>query len=121
MRILLDQNVPAILRRFLFGHTTFLSSQMGWSELSNGVLIRAAEREGFDVLVTGDKNIPHQQNLSDLRIALVILGNNSWPVLEPRTAAIVSLINGATPGSLISVPIERHALRRRQFKPAADH
>jgi hypothetical protein len=81
--------------------------------LSNGVLIAAAERDGFDVLVTGDKNIPRQQNLTGRRLAVVILGNQSWPVIKPHVAMIVERIGVVSAGEQIFIPIERPALRRR--------
>jgi predicted nuclease of predicted toxin-antitoxin system len=120
LKILQDQNVPAILRRFLIGHTTIPSSEIGWAELSNGVLVAAAERDGFDVLVTGDKNIPHQQNLTGRKIALVILGNQSWPVIKPHLDMIVARIGTVSPGEQVFIPIERPALRRRTVRPSAD-
>jgi predicted nuclease of predicted toxin-antitoxin system len=120
LKILLDQNVPAILRRFLIGHTTIASSEIGWTELANGVLLAAAERAGFDVLVTGDKNIPRQQNLSGRRIALVILGNQRWPVIKPDVEMIVARIGSVRAGEHVFIPVDRPALRRRPHpqKPA---
>jgi len=81
--------------------------------LTNGVLIAAAEQEGFDVLVTADKNIPHQQNLTKTGLAIVILENNSWPILQPHVEAIVARITSVSPGTLTSIPIDRPPLRRR--------
>ena len=46
---------------------------MGWTELKNGELLDAAEAAGFEVLITSDKNLRHQQNLSSRRIAIVEL------------------------------------------------
>jgi hypothetical protein len=45
-------------------------------------LLKAAEAAGFDVLVTPDKNIHYQRNLTVRTIALVVLGNPQWPVLR---------------------------------------
>ena len=120
MKILLDQNVPAILRRFLIGHTVIPSSEIGWAELSNGTLIAAAERDGFDVLVTGDKNIPRQQNLTGRRLAVVIVGNQSWPVMKPYVTTIVARIGAVSAGEQVFIPIDCPPLRRRPFKPTLD-
>ena len=54
---------------------------MGWHALRNGDLLRAAERDGFDVLITSDKNIHHQNRLGGLRIGVLELGTNHWPTL----------------------------------------
>ena len=47
---------------------------MGWDRLSKGELLTAAEQAGFDLLLTTDKNIRYQQNLTGRKIALVVLG-----------------------------------------------
>jgi hypothetical protein len=62
---------------------------MSWHELRNGDLLLAAEREGFDVLITSDKNIRHQNRLASMRLAILELGTNHWPTLQ-RHAALVS-------------------------------
>ena len=80
MLILFDQGTPVPLRSFLKGHTVKTAAQQGWSTLSNGDLLRAAEAEGFDVLLTTDKNLAYQQSLKDRRVAIVVLGNPQWPV-----------------------------------------
>jgi hypothetical protein len=52
--------------------------ERGWEKLTNGDLLSAAEEAGFDMLLTADKNMSYQQNLSARRIALVVLGNSPW-------------------------------------------
>jgi len=54
MRILFDQGTPVPIRRALENHTVKTARQQGWSTLLNGDLIRAAEKAGFDVLLTTD-------------------------------------------------------------------
>jgi hypothetical protein len=60
MRILLDQGTPMPARHFLSQHTVSLSSELGWDQLQNGELLLAAERAGFDLLLTTDKNLRYQ-------------------------------------------------------------
>jgi len=62
MRILLDQNVPAPLRRVLLGHEVETAYERGWAELLNGDLIAQAELASFDLFITSDRGIPYQQN-----------------------------------------------------------
>jgi hypothetical protein len=50
--------------------------------MSNGELLAAAEREGVEVFVTTDKNLGNQQNLSGLKIAIVVLSSTSWPRIQ---------------------------------------
>jgi hypothetical protein len=61
---------------------------MGWSALSNGELLLAAEVE-FDLLVTTDQNLRYQQNLGARRIAILILSTTSWPRIQRHIAFIV--------------------------------
>ena len=62
MRILFDKNVPVGVRRFLDKHEVRTVVEMTWpDQLENGELLRAAEREAFDVMVTSDQNIRYQQ------------------------------------------------------------
>jgi hypothetical protein len=68
-------------------------------------LLTAAEAAGFDVLVTTDKNIRHQQNLTGRTIAIIVLGNAQWPVLRLHVARVVAAVNAATPGSFTEVDI----------------
>lgn len=64
MRILLDHNAPAPLRHWLIPHQVETAYERGWAELTNGELLRVAEQAGFDVMITTDKGIRYQQNLT---------------------------------------------------------
>lgn len=57
------------------------------------------------MLITTDKNIRHQQNLSGRTIALIVLGNAQWPVLRLHVALVVAAVAAATPGSFVQVDI----------------
>jgi hypothetical protein len=46
---------------------------MCWSGLKNGELIRVAEENGFEIFLTGDKNLAYTQNLAARRIAIIML------------------------------------------------
>jgi hypothetical protein len=62
LRILFDHNVPVGVRLLLSGHEVRTVAEMEWpTRLENGELLKAAEFEAFDVLVTADQNIQHQQ------------------------------------------------------------
>ena len=105
MRILFDQATPVPLRRYLKGHDIFTAAQQGWDRLRNGDLLKAAEDEGFEVLVTTDKNMRYQQNLSTRRIAIVVLGKGNWPLVEPYAQRVVAAVNTGSPGSYTEVDI----------------
>jgi hypothetical protein len=72
MKIVFDQGTPVPLRRQLVGHAIMTAHEQGWTTLTNGALLEAAERAGFDVLITTDQNLRYQQNLTGRRLALVI-------------------------------------------------
>ena len=72
MRLLLDESVPAKLRRALPSHAVRTAVEMGWSGVKNGKLLALAATE-FDAFITVDKNLPFQQNLKTLPVAVVVL------------------------------------------------
>ena len=57
------------------------------------------------MLITTDKNMRYQQNLTSRRIAIVVLGNAQWPVLRLHTDRVVAAVNAAIPGSFTEVDI----------------
>jgi hypothetical protein len=105
VRILFDQGTPVPLRGALGEHDISTAYERGWSQLQNGELLDAAEREGFALLVTTDSNIRHQQDLSTRRLAVVVLLSTSWPRIQRVIASIAAAVNGAAPGSYTEVEI----------------
>lgn len=103
MRILFDQGTPAPLRRFLETSEVVTASERGWGDLSNGNLIDAAEAAGFDVLVTTDRNLRYQQNLSHRKIAIAVILQSAWPLLEKRAAEVAKAIDAMTPGGFVEI------------------
>lgn len=97
MNILFDGCVPRKLRSFLTVHQVKTAPQMGWGELQNGDLLAAAEAQ-FDVFVTADKNIRHQQKVSGRKIAILVLPTNRWPALQPMTERIAKAVDGLEAG-----------------------
>jgi len=100
MKILFDNGTPNPIARSLVGHEVAFARQIGWHELKNGELLRQAEEAGYDLLLTSDKNIRYQQNLSDRKIAIVVLGNQQWPDVRLHLDRIAAAINGAYAGQL---------------------
>ena len=85
----------------LFDHVT----PRGIATMANGDLLAAAERAGFDVLLTADKNMRYRQNLTGRRIALVVLSTPQWPRVRLHMDRIAAAVNAATPGSYTEVEI----------------
>ena len=108
MRIVFDQAIPVPLRSFLEGHTVRTAAQEGWNRLRNGELLTAAEAAQFDVLLTTDKNVRYQQNLSGRKISIVVLGNSPWWLVRRHLEEIVAAVNISEPGSYseVAIPFE---------------
>jgi hypothetical protein len=77
---------------------------MGWSTLSNGDLLDAAEAQ-FDVFVTTDQNLRFQQNLNARRLAILVLPFASWPRLQSHVSTIVSAVAGLKPGDYLELAL----------------
>lgn len=104
MLILLDHGAPSPLGSLLAGHTVKRVKDLGWDILSNGDLLEAAERAGFEILLTTDKNIRYQQNLERRAIAIVVLSHPRWPVVRLYVDKIAA-VAAAEPGSYTEVEI----------------
>lgn len=89
----------------LKGHYVSIALEMGWATLRNGDLLRAAEDAGYEVMVTADQDLSYQQNLSEHKLALVVLDTNNWNVIQQHSALVVSAVEAAVPGSFQMVLI----------------
>lgn len=105
MLILFDHVTPRGVARALKGHTVTKAKDRGWDELTNGDLLAAAERAGFDVLLTADKNMRYQQNFTGRRIGLVVLGTPQWPLVKLHLDKIAAAVDACTPGRYGEVEI----------------
>src|SRR4026209_2767087 len=105
MRILFDNDTPRGVANGLPGHPVEECRAPGWDTLRNGELLDAAEAAGFDVLLTTDRNIRYQQNLTNRKIAIVILGKGRWRLIQNRLPEIAAAVAAAMPGSVTEVQI----------------
>ena len=106
MKLLFDQGTPAPLRDYLPAYSVDTLAEKGWSDKDNGELLDLAEREGYDVLVTTDQSLRHQQNLEGRPIGIVVLLSANWPAIRARAVAIAQAVAAVRPGKLIEVPIQ---------------
>jgi len=113
LRILFDKNVPYSLRRHLIDYHVQTADDEGWAQVSNGDLIRCAEKAGYQILLTCDQNIQYQQNMARRKISMVVLGSNIWPTIRPRIAEIVAALKRVSPGSFEFIEIAPPPKRRR--------
>jgi hypothetical protein len=102
VKILFDQGTPAPLRRALTGHSVVTAFEKGWSNLTNGNLLLAAEAE-FDLLITTDQNLEYQQNLSNRRIAILVLPTTNWPEIQHHQTEVADAVNRMQTGTYLAM------------------
>ncbi|MEJ7870616.1 MAG: DUF5615 family PIN-like protein [Rubrobacteraceae bacterium] len=109
MRVLLDENVDRRLKRdFAEGHEVVTVAEAGWAGKKNGELLRLAE-ERFDVLLSTDKGIPHQQNVSrfDLTVVLLRAKSNAHEDLTPLMGEVNTALGSIEAGTVVRIPPDR--------------
>jgi len=108
MRILVDECVDQRLRLLFTGHDCQTAAYAKLSGLKNGALLTAAEAAGFDVLITTDQEIPHQQNLAMRQISILILcaPTNRLADLTLLIPAALLALNALAPGQVIRLQEE---------------
>ncbi len=117
MKVLLDHSVPRGLRAFLTGFEIKHAFEMGWHELRNGDLLNEAERSGFAVLITADRNLRYQNRLANRQIAILELGTNHWPTIERHGAVIRSALERLPVAGYGQVQMPKPPRHRRLQEP----
>lgn len=104
MRVLLDENLPHELASHLAGHEATTVADRDWAGITNGQLLAQANGQ-FDVLLTMDRRLSEQQDLSrfHLRVVLVRAASNRMVHLRPLVDAILQGIQTAEPGTVTTV------------------
>lgn len=104
MRILLDESLPRKFGRELVGHEVVTVPQMGWAHKKNGELIRLAESQ-FDVFIIVDRGLLHQQNLQDIKFAIILLRarTNRLQDLKPMSAFVLQALEAIQPGQIVQI------------------
>jgi predicted nuclease of predicted toxin-antitoxin system len=89
MNVLLDECLPKKLKREVEADEVTTVPEAGWASKTNGELLRLAEVD-FDVLLTNDQNLEHQQNLRkfDLAIIVLVAPTNDIEDLKPLMPAV---------------------------------
>lgn len=90
MKLLLDENLPKRLKSDFPEHQVFTVRDMGWSGKKNGELVQLMLKEGFDALLTFDKNLQYQQNFNKYQLPVIILfaQDNTYQTLTTIVPAI---------------------------------
>jgi hypothetical protein len=103
VKVLLDECIPKRVKGLLIGHDCQTVPEVGSAGKKNGELLTLAEQSGFDVLITVDKSIARQQNLSERRIALVVIRaqSNELEALLPHIPACLIALRTIKPGQIV--------------------
>jgi hypothetical protein len=104
MKILFDQGTAVPLRRFLPDHAIDTVYEVGWSTLQNGVLLQAAEQEGYELFITTDQNLRYQQNLWQRRLAIIVRLSTEWRRIHLRIDDTRNAVATVRPGDYVEVP-----------------
>jgi hypothetical protein len=105
LRVLVDESLPVALAAEIKNHDVSTVRARQWLGLRNGVLLRAAVDAGFEVLVTADKALRHQQNLERIGIGVVLVSRvrNRMRDLRPLLSRILLAITQVKAGQLVEV------------------
>ena len=76
---------------------------MGWTGIKNGALLKLAE-EQFEVFITTDKNLRHQQNLAKRKLAFILLPTNQVPIVTALVPEIEAALNNIQIGDFVEIP-----------------
>ena len=98
-RVLFDENMPRKLRRELLAYEIRTVQEEGWSGFENGNLLRRASG-AFDILLTADQRMRHQQTISQFAIAVVVIetADTTLENLRKMLPYIRAALDTAIPG-----------------------
>ena len=105
MKLLLDECLPGKLKREFVGHEVFTIDQAGFKGLRNGDLIKSASENGFEVLISVDRNIEHQQNKANLPLAILVLSakTNRIESLLPLMTKALEVLESIRAGEIVII------------------
>jgi predicted nuclease of predicted toxin-antitoxin system len=104
VRILLDECVPARLRKAFPGHSVQSVTQSGWRTSKDGPLLSFAASR-FDVFVTVDRKLEQQNDLGKFKVGFVIarVPNNRLDGFEPIFELLKEAAEKVRPGEVIHI------------------
>jgi predicted nuclease of predicted toxin-antitoxin system len=104
MRLLLDECMPRRFARGLAEHHVATAQSMGWRGIKNGALLNRARRE-FDVFITVDRGIPHEQNLAKETLSIIVLRawTNDVEILMGLLPKVREVLTRIQPGEIVVI------------------
>jgi predicted nuclease of predicted toxin-antitoxin system len=105
MKILLDECLPLDFRHSFVGHEVHTVEWVGLKGRKNGELLEAAEAAGYDVLLTVDQGISHQQSLIGRKVSVVAIRSKTNQIkdLLPFVDAVRRELKRVRPGQIALV------------------
>ena len=105
MKILLDECLPLDFRHSFPGHDAHSAEWASLKGKKNGELLRDAELAGYEILLTVDQGIPHQQNLAGRKLSIIAIRSqtNQMEDLLPLVDAILNALETMTPGQIVPI------------------
>lgn len=105
MKILLDECLNWRLKKDFEPHEVYTVQDMGWSGIVNGELLTRASKEGFKVFITIDKNLKHQLNLKNYKVAVIVFQTrlNRVEYIRPLIPTVLSRLEQMTAGEVYEI------------------
>ncbi len=99
MKLLLDENLPRQLKKDFKDHEVYTVGEMGWSGKENGELLTLITENEFNAMLTGDKNLQHQQNFDRYSIPVVVINALfiTYPSIKPMIPRILNALDSSLP------------------------
>jgi len=105
VKLLLDENLPHQLRLELPGHDISTVAYMGCGGIENGTLLSHAAAAGFEALLTNDRGLEYQQNLTALPVAVMVIlaPANTIEAIRPVYPKLMAALSGLQVGQFVKV------------------
>ena len=107
MKILLDENVDVRFKNLFLnsGHEVYTVRDMQWNGVKNGILLQLLKDNNFDCWIVVDKNIPHQQNISNLRCLIIVLDvfRNTLEHITPLVSSVLTVLGNVQENKVVVI------------------
>lgn len=103
-KILFDVGTPDPLKKRLPGHNIDFARERGWEKHGNGELLDLAEAHGYEVFISTDKGIQHQQNIEGRKLSVIVVRANWKRITEEIIEAIESAVDEVPVGTCVEIP-----------------
>ena len=76
---------------------------MGWDTLSNGHLLLAAEAGEFEAIITTDRALVSDEEITNSSLRVLAVGPANWRVLREHLPEIQAALEATSPGRVLRV------------------